>query len=107
MQRKLKLSFCALMTSGFFVKIASADGVTIPKEKLLPPVSIGEHLEETRKLLSDVRGLKEKKGRSKRIENKQKVEGSKSLEEERKRLENLFFKVLTNSIISDGACLYY
>ncbi len=106
MQRKLKLSFCALMTSGFFVKIASADGVTIPKEKLLPPVSISEHLEETRKLLSEVRGLKEKRGRSKRIENKQTVEGSKPSEKERKRLENLFFEVLTNLIISDGATVY-
>ncbi|WP_273791062.1 MULTISPECIES: hypothetical protein [unclassified Bartonella] len=52
MQRKLKLSFYALMTSGFFVKIASADGVATPREKLLTPVSISEHLEETRKLLS-------------------------------------------------------
>ncbi|WP_273723834.1 hypothetical protein [Bartonella sp. AU18XJBT] len=26
MQRKFKLSFYALMTSGFFIKIASADG---------------------------------------------------------------------------------
>ncbi|WP_375614386.1 BafA family autotransporter [Bartonella sp. AC535YNZD] len=106
MQRKLKLSFCALMTSGFFVKIVSADGVATPKEKLLTPVSISEHLEEIRTSLSKVRGLKEKKGGSKRIENKQTVEGSKSSEEERNRLKNLFFEVLTNSIISDGATVY-
>ncbi|WP_375654923.1 BafA family autotransporter [Bartonella sp. AA83SXKL] len=106
MQRKLKLSFCALITSGFFVKIASADGVAAPKEKLLTPVSISEHLEETKKLLSEVRGLKEKNEGSKRIENKQIVEGSNPSEEERKRLENLFFEVLTNSIISDGATIY-
>ncbi|WP_375651545.1 BafA family autotransporter [Bartonella sp. LB28NMGDW] len=106
MQRKFKLSFYALMTSSFFVKIASADGVATPKEKLLTPVSISEHLEETKKMLSEVRGLKEKKGGSKRIENKQIVEGSKSSEEERKRLESLFFEVLTNSIISDGAIVY-
>ncbi|WP_375695128.1 BafA family autotransporter [Bartonella sp. AC90GZZY] len=106
MQRKLKLSFCALMTSGFFVKIASADGVETPKEKLLTPVDISEHLEETRTSLSKVRGLKEKKGESKKIENKQTVEGSKSSEEERKGLENLFFEVLTNSVISDGAIVY-
>ncbi|WP_375673758.1 BafA family autotransporter [Bartonella sp. AA18HLJMS] len=106
MQRKLKLSFCALMVSGFFVKIASAYGVATPREKLLTPVSISEHLEETRKLLSEVRGLKEKKGGSKKIENKQTAEGSDLSEEERKRLENLFFEVLTNSIISDGAAIY-
>ncbi|WP_375661837.1 pertactin-like passenger domain-containing protein [Bartonella sp. OC16QHHD] len=106
MQRKLKLSFCVLITSGFFVKIASADGVATPKEKLLTPVSVSEHLEETRKLLSEVRGLKEKKGESKKIENKQTVEGSDLSEEERKRLEKLFFEVLTNSIISDGAAIY-
>ncbi|WP_330167388.1 BafA family autotransporter [Bartonella grahamii] len=106
MQRKLKLSFCALMTSGFFVKIASADGVATPKEKLLMPVNISENLEETRNLLSEVRGLKEKKGGSKRIENKQTVEGNKSSEDERDRLENLFFEVLTNSIISGGATVY-
>ncbi|WP_375692189.1 BafA family autotransporter [Bartonella sp. AP4SXKL] len=106
MQRKLKLSFCAVMASGFFVKIASAYGVATPREKLLTPVSISEHLEETRKLLSEVRGLKEKKGGSKKIENKQTVEGSDLSEEERKRLEKLFFEVLTNSIISDGATIY-
>ncbi|WP_375668196.1 BafA family autotransporter [Bartonella sp. AP36NXGY] len=106
MQRKLKLSFCAVMASGFFVKIASAYGVATPREKLLTPVSISEHLEETRKLLSEVRGLKEKKGGSKKIENKQTVEGSDLSEEERKRLEKLFFEVLPNSIISDGATIY-
>ncbi len=94
------------MTSVFFVKIASADGVATPKEKLLTPVDISEHLEETRTSLSKVRGVEEKKGGSKRIENKQTVEGSKSSEEERKELENLFFEVLTNSIISDGAIVY-
>ncbi|WP_375671589.1 BafA family autotransporter [Bartonella sp. CL27QHWL] len=106
MHRKMKLSFYALMTSGFFVKIASADGVATPREKLLTPVSISEHLEETRKLLSEVRGLKEKKGGSKRIENKQRAEGSNPSEEGRKRLENLFFEVLTNSIIYDDIAVY-
>ncbi|WP_273758025.1 BafA family autotransporter [Bartonella sp. AU55XJBT] len=106
MQRKLKLSFCALMTSSFFVKIASADGVATLKEKLLTPVGINEQLEETRKLLSKVRGLKEKKEGAKMIVHEKTIEGSKSSEEERKGLENLFFEVLTNSIISDGATIY-
>ncbi|MBB4076103.1 outer membrane autotransporter protein [Bartonella fuyuanensis] len=106
MQCKLKLSFYALMTSSFFIKIASADEVVTLKEKLLTPVGISKYLEETRRLLSEVRGLKEKKEESKRIVHKKTVEGSKSSEKGRKGLENLFFEVLTNSIISDGASIY-
>ncbi len=34
----------------------------IPREKLFIPVSISEYLEETRKLLLEMRGLKEKRG---------------------------------------------
>ncbi|QEE11846.1 BafA family autotransporter [Bartonella krasnovii] len=106
MQRKLKLSFYALMTSSFFIKIANADGVATLKEKLLTPVGINEHLEETRKLLSKVRGLKEKEGGAKMIVHEKTIEESKLSEEERKGEENLFFEVLTNSIISDGMAIY-
>ncbi|WP_039760141.1 pertactin-like passenger domain-containing protein, partial [Bartonella queenslandensis] len=106
MQRKLKLSFYALMTSSFFIKIASADRVVTPKEKLLTPVDVSEHLKETPKFLSKVRGLEEKKEGSKRIVHQKRIEESKSSEEEQKELENLFFTVLTNSIISDGAVIY-
>ncbi|UNF39361.1 BafA family autotransporter [Bartonella krasnovii] len=106
MQRKLKLSFYALMTSSFFIKIANADGVATLKEKLLTPVGINEHLEETRKLLSKVRGLKEKTGGAKMIVHEKTIEESKLSEEERKGEENLFFEVLTSSIISDGATIY-
>ncbi|CAK01241.1 BafA family autotransporter [Bartonella tribocorum] len=106
MQRKLKLSFCALMTSSFFVKIANADGVATLKEKLLTPVVINEQLEETKKLLSKVRGLKEKKEGAKMIVHEKTLERRKSSEEEKKGLENLLFEVLTNSIINDGATIY-
>ncbi|PIT70061.1 autotransporter outer membrane beta-barrel domain-containing protein [Bartonella tribocorum] len=106
MQRKLKLSFCALMTSSFFIKIASADRVSTPKEKLLTPVGINEYLKETPKLLSRMRGLKEKKEGAKMIVHEKTLEGRKSSEEERKESENLLFEVLTNSIISDGAAIY-
>ncbi|WP_273754358.1 BafA family autotransporter [Bartonella sp. MM73XJBT.G] len=106
MQRKLKLSFYALMTSSFFIKIANADGVATLKEKLLTPVAINEHLEETRKLLSKVRGLKEKTGGAKMIVHQKTIEESKLSEEERKGEENLFFEVLTSSIISDDATIY-
>ncbi|WP_139413049.1 BafA family autotransporter [Bartonella mastomydis] len=106
MQRKLKLSFYALMTSSFFVKVANADGVATLKEKLLTPVGINEHLEETRKLFSKVRGLKEKKEGAKIIVHEKRIEGRKPSEEERKGADNLFFEVLTNSIISDGATIY-
>ncbi|WP_273783296.1 BafA family autotransporter [Bartonella sp. AU15XJBT] len=106
MQRKLKLSFCALMTSSFFVKIANADGVATLKEKLLTPVGINEQLEETKKLLSKVRGLKEKKEGAKMIAHEKTLERRKSSEEEKKGLENLLFEVLTNSIISDGVAIY-
>ncbi|EJF96218.1 BafA family autotransporter [Bartonella elizabethae] len=106
MQRKLKLSFWMLMASSFFVKVASADGVSTLKEKRLTPVGISEQLEETRKLLSKVRGLKEKTGGAKMIMYEKTIEERKLPEEERKGADNLFFKVLTNSIISDGAAIY-
>ncbi|QEE09118.1 autotransporter outer membrane beta-barrel domain-containing protein [Bartonella kosoyi] len=106
MQRKLKLSFWMLMASSFFVKVASADGVSTLKEKRLTPVGISEQLEETRKLLSKVRSLKEKTGGAKMIMYEKTIEERKLPEEERKKLENLFFKVLTNSIISNGAAIY-
>ncbi|WP_254472692.1 BafA family autotransporter [Bartonella sp. B1098] len=106
MQRKMKLSFYALMTSSFFIKIANADGVETLKEKLLTPVGINEHLEETRELFSKVRGLKEKKEGAKIIVHEKMIEGRKSSEAERKGADNLFFEVLTNSVISDGATIY-
>ncbi|WP_208440435.1 BafA family autotransporter, partial [Bartonella raoultii] len=106
MQRKLKLSFWMLMTSSFFIKIANADGVAILKEKLLTPVATNEHLEKTRKLLSKVRGLKEKTEGAKMIMYEKTIEESKLSEEERKGAENLFFEVLTDSIISDDATIY-
>ncbi len=102
----MKLSFWTLMASSFFIKIANADGVVPPKEKLLTPGGISEHLKETQKLLSTVRGLKEKKEGAKMIVHEKSLEGSKSSEEERKGLENLFFKVLTNSIIYDDITVY-
>ncbi len=94
------------MTSSFFVKIPNAYGVATPNEKLLTPVGINEHSEKIRKLLSKVRGLKEKKEGAKMIVHEKAIEGNKSSEEERKESENLFFEVLTNSIISDGASIY-
>ncbi|EJF86697.1 BafA family autotransporter [Bartonella rattimassiliensis] len=106
MQRKLKLSFYALMTSSFFIKIANADGVATVKEKLLTPVGINEYLKENRKLSSKVRGLKAKKGEAEMIVHEKTIEGKKYSEKERDGLENLFFEVLTNSIISDGATIY-
>ncbi|MBX4336188.1 BafA family autotransporter [Bartonella raoultii] len=106
MQHKLKVCFCVLMSSVFFTMLAGAQGDTTPREKLLIPIVINEHLEETEKFLSKARGLKAKGENSKHIWNKERTEVEKILEEEGEKRESLFFTLLTSSIISDDTAVH-
>ncbi|WP_208435234.1 hypothetical protein [Bartonella phoceensis] len=61
---QIKVKFGSIDGYRFFVKIVSAAGVAAPEKKPLISIGISEHLEETKKLLSEMKGLKEKRGRS-------------------------------------------
>ncbi|MGF7156710.1 BafA family autotransporter [Bartonella heixiaziensis] len=104
MQRKLKLSFWALITSSFLVKVANAAAAVASSESSLTPVSVNKQLEEISKWLPKLKGLAEKEGGSKSIQNEQRTKGYALLEEEGRK--SLFFKLLTHSVISDATSVY-
>ncbi|WP_455478452.1 BafA family autotransporter [Bartonella sp. B10] len=104
MQRKLRLSCWALMTSSFLIKVANADRATFLGGSPLIPIEVSEPLGKIRKLLPEVKGLKEKADGSKRILNQQIIEENGLLEEG--GIESLSFEVLTNSIIDNNTVVY-
>ncbi|UNE53481.1 BafA family autotransporter [Bartonella machadoae] len=106
MKYKLMLSFGALMTSIFLVKIVSAEEINAQRERALTSVNISEHLEKTAKFLSKVKGLKAKGESAKSIQNAQRTKENVLFEEGGRKREDLFFKLLTNSIISDFTAVF-